>query len=288
MNSFARRHDTAVILHLFYADLWPEVCRFLGNIPDGYDLYVTTPEERHGSMKNMVLADVPNAIVLGLPNRGRDIAPFLDIVGRVITSGYKRICKIHSKKSLHCFGGDRWRTALYEALMGSEDKVRNIFTAFGNYPGIGIIGPAQYLFDYGSCSVRNNEKVEQLSERMGIQVGGMKFSFFAGSMFWFRPGALKTLVDLGLDAGDFEPEAGQADGTLAHAVERVFLLAVATSGYCSISTDDLEGDRLAAVGYSDPMTFPPGKKCHISWLQRSVLASKALMKVRAWIADSRS
>ena len=46
-------------------------------------------------------------------------------------------------------------------------------------------------------------------------------------MFWLRPTALRLLLDAHLEVADFEAEVGQLDGTLAHAVERVFSLAAA-------------------------------------------------------------
>lgn len=45
-------------------------------------------------------------------------------------------------------------------------------------------------------------------------------------MFWCRTDALRKLLELDLQFSDFDDEAGQIDGTLAHAMERAFLYAV--------------------------------------------------------------
>jgi hypothetical protein len=53
----------------------------------------------------------------------------------------------------------------------------------------------------------------------------------SGSMFWFRTKALRGLFDIGLDAYHFDAEAGQVDGTLAHAIERAIFYLVENEGY---------------------------------------------------------
>ena len=75
--------------------------------------------------------------------------------------------------------------------------------------------------------------------------------FVAGSMFWLRLPALRPLLDAGLAIEDFETEASQIDGTLAHAVERVFAHVVLNSGY-----QVMERSELAGLAPANPISLP--------------------------------
>ena len=50
-------------------------------------------------------------------------------------------------------------------------------------------------------------------------------------MFWFRPKAMKLLFDKDWKYEDFPPEPNGIDGTLLHAIERIYSYIVQESGY---------------------------------------------------------
>ena len=52
-----------------------------------------------------------------------------------------------------------------------------------------------------------------------------------GTMFWFRPAALKPLFDHDWQWEDFPPEPNDIDGTILHAIERAYGYVAQASGY---------------------------------------------------------
>ncbi len=76
----------------------------------------------------------------------------------------------------------------------------------------------------------NKSRIERLATRMGVSEPVL-LGFFEGSMFWVRPAALARLRQLCLQTDDFEAELGQVDGTLHHAVERLFTVSAWADGF---------------------------------------------------------
>ena len=66
----------------------------------------------------------------------------------------------------------------------------------------------------------------------------------AGSMFWTL-GSSASLLDLDLKVSDFPDEQGQIDGTLAHAIERLFFNVCEVLGF-------RWGPRWRCARYSTP------------------------------------
>ena len=145
-------------------------------------------------------------------------------------SKHQLVLHIHSKRSPHNLAAlSGWRRYLMESLLGNPQRVSAIFQQFIYDDTLGILFPAHYhpikaLIDRPNGS--NDMNMEKLLDRAGKASETLdsidKTIFPSGNMFWFRGKAIKQIVKLRLLNQDFEPEEGQFDQTLAHAIERLF------------------------------------------------------------------
>ena len=235
LKSIAARKDplpmkAAVIVHVYYPELWPEIANFLKLWESAFGLYITIPVHADASFIDAVRAEWPQAVLWTVENRGRDMAPFLAIAAQAIDDGHSLICKVHTKKSPHLRGGAEWRRDMLTKLLGNF-SLEQIRYSFQQNAALGIVGPEGYILS-GSYYLRLNRRhLSALLKKFGYEDDPMPFVFSAGSMFWIRADAMKPLLDLKLRTIDFEAERGQPDGTLAHALERAFPLAGRLQGY---------------------------------------------------------
>lgn len=227
--------DIAVILHLYYFDLLPEIKFYLSHITDPFDLYISINQKVNAKeVKEEFLKEFPyiNAEIYIYENRGRDIAPFLKIFKKIYKKNYKKILKIHTKKSLHIPYGNLWRRQLYSRLIGDVKCYKTVKKIFQTFPEVGIIAPLGYLYPLKYYIGKNKEKLKKLANIFKISFDEQEnFFFIAGTMFWFKPRVFKRLASIDLDLLNFEPETGQIDGTLAHAFERFFGILPKIEGY---------------------------------------------------------
>lgn len=215
----------AVVVHLFYLELLEEIVNYLKNIPVKFDLYISVVSISSGIQVEKKLRHFTNAnvYIYCVKNQGRDVAPFVSLLNTGILDEYTCICKIHSKKSLYSTQGTSWRQEIYNELLGSTGRVLSIIDAFEKKSNIGLIGPEYSYLTNSEFWGANEAKVRELSAEIGIDEDEIKLGFFAGTMFWVNPRVLNNLKQLDLSVNDFEEENGLQDGSLAHAIERVFV-----------------------------------------------------------------
>ncbi|SDH18742.1 Rhamnan synthesis protein F [Leifsonia sp. 98AMF] len=226
-----------VLMHVFYTDLVPELCEQLRNIPVPFDLIVTNAS---GEELDLPLEDVPLAghvAVLPVANHGRDILPMIEVVNAGLLDPYELVLKVHTKKSTwreehaELSGtGDDWRSSLYGTVLGSADNVQTVLGAFAEDPSIGIVTADEDIVGtefWGG----DLERTRALMRRLQLSVSEHDLRFASGSVYWIRGFLLQGLRAFAMDAEDFEPEAGQVDGTTAHAVERALGLVTLEAGY---------------------------------------------------------
>src|ERR1700733_164968 len=167
-----------------------------------------------------------------MPNRGRDIAPKL--VGfAAVHDRYDYVLPLHTKASPHESRLEGWRGYLLDTLLGSADIVHGVFEAFTRAPRLGMLAPQHIdvLLPWIRWG-RNYTMAEDLATRMDFPLTvTAPLEFPSGSMFWARSAALRPLLDLHLSVDDFQAESGQIDGTLAHAIERLYFLFCERAGF---------------------------------------------------------
>jgi lipopolysaccharide biosynthesis protein len=226
---------------LHYSDLLEHIASYLHNVPEAVDLYISVREGAFKQVRRAVKSRFPTATVVSYPNHGRDVVPFLRILTHIRGFGYEAIGKIHSKKSRHRDDGDRWRDDVLDQLLGSASRIEaclNLIRA-----GNGVVAPAGHLLSGATYWGSNARRVTELALQMQCPHEWIQdFVFPAGTMFWFQPGAMEPLLDLGLQPADFEREAGQVDGTTAHAVERLIGLSARKAGLSVVATPDGTAD----------------------------------------------
>lgn len=224
----------AAHLHLYYLDLAAELFTAAATLPSHADIFITTPHDP-SSLQELVrekLSHLNRVEILQVPNQGKDVGPFIEVIRQFNLPQYDAVLKLHSKRSQnaasyiaviqHLFGsdiqdGDDWRRKLIHPIAGSETITTQTLNRFISQPELGMIGAQQFL-----CSApdANQAAYKAVCVRLGIDTQPL---FFGGTMFWIRGAVLQRFVDADFKLSDFDPaDQAQVENTLEHQLERVF------------------------------------------------------------------
>jgi len=223
----------AVCLHLYYPEVWPEMRDELQTLPKPLDVFITIPRFAATPALAQIVSDLPGVRFFPERNRGRDVLPWLRLLDQGVFDPYDWVCKLHTKRSPHVADGAGWRQRLVQGLFGQRDARSNLLQRLNSLHGEGIAGPPDALIEsndrrfVGACG----PALRRTRARLGWAPSPVVAPYFAGTMFWFRPKALRPLSVLARDPDFFPVEARQTDGTPAHAVERLVGECAARMGY---------------------------------------------------------
>ena len=234
-SGFEKKSDVCVVFHLYHEDIADDIVSdYLYPLRNQVDLIVTTHEGVSVETVEKLRDRFPNQYIMVSENRGRDIRPFLMAYDFLSEKGYQTACKIHTKRSEYRVDAGNIRNNAFHSLL--EGGIDDVIREFSGDERLGLIVPGNSLLNLSSPHLHQDNKfwLDNLLEKMGKaeQIGEYLFDFSSGSMFWFRVRALAKLADKELiDPDAFEPESGQLDGALHHAVERIFSLLVREAGF---------------------------------------------------------
>lgn len=228
----------ALHVHVYYPDMLPDILARLAANAVRPDLYVSVPNKAAMAMVEPMLAGYGGTVaqVQVVPNRGRDIGPFLTAFG-ADWSRYEVVGHLHTKKSLDLNDSAfafRWNAFLMDNLLGRGHRMADaVVGRLLADPKLGLVFPDDpHVVGWSGNLAFGRE----LGERMGLASFPSQFNFPIGTMFWARTAAIAPLMGLGLQWDDYPVEPLGYDGTMLHAIERLFPSVVASRGFRSAVT----------------------------------------------------
>ncbi len=192
----------AVVMHVYFDELVPQLLESLKSIPVPFDMIVTNATGRPLPMDVSELAHLSDFVVLDVENRGRDIRP-------LIASRQRGTCSIRTSSCSRCTrrrasGARRTRrskapaprgaTRFLDALIGSEATVERhprrhsrriprlgIVTADGNILGSDYWGGDRARTRHPSCGVSTDARSRRAALPRGLDVLDPRRSCSRGS-----------------------------------------------------------------------------------------------------------
>lgn len=254
----------ALIMHLYFPDLIHDSFQYASMMPENADVYVTTnSEEKKKEIEEVFrMGQFHHCEVRIIENRGRDVSSLLVGVKDIIMN-YDIVCFVHDKKTAQIVPGsvgEGFAYKCYKNTLYSRDFVYNVIDTFENNPRLGILSPpmpnhADYFPLLCNEWGPNFQNAKELAEKLGIKVPMAREKEVVapyGTFFWFRPVALKKLFAHDWQYDEFPPEPNNTDGTILHAIERLYPLAVQAEGYYP---GVLMADKMAAIEYSNLLYY---------------------------------
>lgn len=231
----------ALHLHVYYPELLPEIITRLARNRICPDLFVSITDE---NARQLVVSELKNyqgkvVEIQLVPNRGRDIGPFLTLFGPRLVANYDFVGHVHTKMSADVKDaamGKTWYRFLLENLLGGESgsMADSIMAKMNGDASIGLVFPDD-PYVVGMCA--NHAFADVLAARVGLNKLPEHFVFPVGTMFWARASALVPFVNLRFEWDDYPEEPLPYDGTSLHAIERLFSLSLAINNLQVMTTN---------------------------------------------------
>ena len=253
----------AVCVHVYYTEMLEEILALTATIPLPFDFIATTESEAKKAIIEQTVTGrgkIQNVIVRVVEqNRGRDMsALFVTCRDLFLDGPYDLVCRLHTKKSPQVAAGrgNLFKRHMFENLLHSEGYTTNVLDMFQENPWIGVAVPPVVQISYwtlGHAWYNNKPRAEEVARLLDLKVRFDPDTPIAayGTMFWFRPKALRKLFAHPWKWTDYNAEPHHVDGGLAHVQERLICYVAQDAGYTTqqILNADLAGWNYGVLEY---------------------------------------
>jgi len=249
----------AVCAHIYYVDMLDEILSHTNNIGMNYSFIATTDTApKKAEIENKLSKNFEEGnfrVLLMEQNRGRDMSSlFITCRDIFLGDNFDLVCRLHTKKSpqVGATKSNIFKRHLLENLLNSRGYVENLIRMMLDNPAIGVVVPPLVNLSFshfGHAWYANRPMVERLVGEMNLRVHLDSDTPIApyGTMFWFRPTAIRKLFERRWTWSEFNAEPHHVDGGLAHALERIICYVAQDAGYI---TYQVMNTASAAQNYS--------------------------------------
>lgn len=232
-----------LIFHIYFEDLIDEVINYMKSMPESSDILITVQSEKLKKILELKVKKLENSniCIKKIENRGRDVSALL-VGAKDIVMNYDYVCFMHDKKTAqlkpYCIGRD-FRYKCYEGNLSSRMYVKNILNLFKENERLGMLMPpppnhGDFYHTLGNEWASNFENTKKLLKelKLNVKINELNEPISPlGTMFWFRPQAMEKIFDYNWKYEDFPEEPNEDDGTILHAIERIYGYVVQDAGY---------------------------------------------------------
>lgn len=238
-----QKRRIALIIHIYFEDLIEYCYKYASSMPKDADIYITTNSEEK---KKLIVTtfeklECGKLEIIVIENRGRDISALL-VACKDFLLDYDYVCFAHDKKTTQVvpyIRGESFSYKCFENVLTTPHYVQNVLKTFEENPRLGMLSPpppnhADFYPTIGMGWSINYDITENLAKKLEINVDLNRYKdpiAPLGTIFWFRPKALKTLIEYDWEYSDFPKEPNNTDGTLLHAIERIYPIVSQHEGY---------------------------------------------------------
>lgn len=235
----------AIIVFSYFEDLVDENISYMQSMPPESDAYIVVISEDVRNIWEQKKAALPNknVFIRTQVNRGRNENAYWLTCKDVIET-YDFICVAHDKKTLSAsprMKGYYFNKHCWDNILKSRDYVLSVLTLMAERPEIGILMPPVVSFAAWGCAIlrdgwgRNRKIAWDIYERLNMHIPFEKHPDGPwGSMFWLRGKAMAPFYRYEWTVEDFPEEPlCVSDGTVLHALERMYPMIVQEAGYFS-------------------------------------------------------
>ena len=251
--------NIGILIHLYYKDLFIEISKDIDNIKINKTLYFSLavknplkPNKATLKLQKEILTKYPDAHVLIVENRGKDIGGKLNLLKFIIDNNFKHdwLIMLHDKKSLHLKKktyGRNWRRNLINSIL-SPIIIDIIIESFIKYSEIKMIGGMvrEGPVDSRCIAVHpgNVAKIKEVSTDFNLnseKILHTSGAFIGGTMFWVDGEYyLKLFKKIDIPEIISKLETGNIlDPSITHACERLLGLIITENYKIGSITQDI-------------------------------------------------